>query len=213
LATAALFDVYAQRYDSWYLEHRLLAESEAETVKAALGGEAPQPCLEVGVGSGFFASRVGCTYGVDPSPRMLSLALERGVEAALARGEALPVAPGSLSAVLVVVTICFADDPERLIAEAARALHSGGVMVACIVPRDTPWGRLYRSRARLGHPLYSAARFYTVDEVERMTEKAGLLTEYKVATLSYPPWGRHRLEKPHPPKGREGFVCIRARKP
>ncbi|MEB2836651.1 MAG: class I SAM-dependent methyltransferase [Desulfurococcales archaeon] len=209
MSTAPVFDVYAERYDAWYRVHRLVAESEVLAAREALRGSRG-PCLEVGVGSGFFASRLGCDYGVDPSPAMLRLARARGIQAILGRGEALPIAASRLPSILIVVTICFADDPQALLSEAARALEAGGVLALCIVPRDTPWGRLYWSQARLGHPLYSKARFYTLQEAAAMLARAGLEVEGVVATLSYPPWARPRVEEPHPYTGKEGFACIRA---
>jgi len=211
MATAGLFDVHAGRYDMWYERNRLVAESEVLAAREALRGGG-RPCVEVGVGSGFFARRLGCEYGVDPSLSMVSIARERGVGVVLGRGEFLPLADGSAGSVLVVVTICFADDPGALVREAARILRPHGILATCIVPRDTPWGRLYRSQARRGHPLYSAAKFYRLRDVVGMVESAGLRVEGIIATLSYPPWGRQRLEKPHPYNGREGFACIRSRR-
>ncbi|MEB3851446.1 MAG: class I SAM-dependent methyltransferase [Desulfurococcales archaeon] len=212
LASAPLFDRLARRYEGWHLRHRVTAENEERLVREAMRG-APRPCLEVGVGTGFFAAAAGCEAGVDPSLGMLSMAAGRVPLRVQGRGEALPFASGSLGSVLVSVTLCFADDPQMLLAEASRALRPGGRLVACIVPRDTPWGRLYRSRGRLGHPLYRAARFYTLREVRSMAEAAGLKAASALATLTYPPWGRPRPEKPRPPRGGEGFACLIAVKP
>jgi SAM-dependent methyltransferase len=187
------------------------AANEARLVREALRG-APRPCVEVGVGTGFFAARLGCEVGVDPSLGMLERARRRLALLLAGRGEALPLAPEAFGSALVSVTLCFADDPLLLLKEIARALKPGGVLAVCIVPRDTPWGRLYASKGRMGHPLYSAARFYTLEEARRLAEQAGFRVERVMATLSYPPWGRPRLEYPHPPQGREGFACLRAEK-
>lgn len=69
-----LFDAYAKEYDSGYLEHPLLFESEARAINAlGLRGMV----LEVGVGSGAFASRLKIDVGVDLSFNMLLSAKRR----------------------------------------------------------------------------------------------------------------------------------------
>ena len=208
--TAPLFDRLWDRYDSWYERHPLVAESELRAVRAALSG-LPGPCVEVGVGTGWFASRAGCEYGVDPSRAMLRIALERGVLVAQGRGERLPLATGSMGSVLMVVTLCFVSDPLQALREARRVLAPGGGLAACIVPADSDWGRHYARLARQGHPFYAHARFLTVGETERLMRLAGLEPEGRVAVLRYPPWEPERLEEPTEYRGGEGFVCIRGR--
>jgi len=208
--TAPVFDALWSRYDSWYERHPLVAESELRAVRASLSG-LPQPCLEIGVGTGWFARGAGCEYGVDPSRSMLRAALERGVLVVQGRGEALPVASGSMGSVLIVVTLCFVKDPMVVLEEARRVLAPGGGVVACIVPAESPWGRHYARLAREGHPFYSHARFYTVRQVESMMRSAGLEPTGRTAVLRYPPRERERLEEPSEYRGGEGFVCIRGR--
>ncbi|GAB6148328.1 class I SAM-dependent methyltransferase [Stetteria hydrogenophila] len=208
---ARVFDELAGRYDSWYSRHPITAENEVKAVAAALGGV--DPCLEVGAGSGFFASRVGCRFGVDPSVGMLRIARARGVEVAQARGESLPVASGSLAGILVSVTICFLDDPRAALGEAYRALRPRGRIAVCMVPAESSWGRHYAALARAGHPFYSHARFYTVAEAGEMLEEAGFRVDSVIGTLTYPPWGLERPEDPEPYReGVHGFACLSASK-
>ncbi|MEB3778724.1 MAG: methyltransferase domain-containing protein [Desulfurococcales archaeon] len=208
MSTAVLFERLALEYDEWYRHHRVTAENEVKLVREVLPGDL-RPCLEVGVGSGFFASHVGCMYGVDPSVSMLRIARGRGVEVAVGRGEMLPIATGSIAAVLIVVTICFLDDPVEALREAWRVLKPGGVLVVCIVPRESPWGVYYSRLGEEGHPFYSKARFYTVRELVEMAEEAGFRLEGIKATLTYKPWEEERPDSIVEYTGKEGFACLR----
>lgn len=212
-----VFSLVADRYDEWYRRHRVTAMNEARLVEEALRG-LPRPWVEVGVGTGFFAQRLGIDLGVDPSPEMLRVARRRGVEAVQALGEALPLRASSIGAAVLVVTLCFLDDPLPVLREAARAARPGGGLVACIVPRLSPWGIFYQERGSGGHPLYRVARFYTVEELLGLLPHAGLEAERILVSISYGP-----LEPPVPEEPREplspldaeryGFACIAARKP
>ena len=58
-----IFDVLADRYVSWYDEHRALALSELEAFKEATRGLGP-PCADIGAGHGFFTP--GDCIAVEP---------------------------------------------------------------------------------------------------------------------------------------------------
>jgi SAM-dependent methyltransferase len=165
-------------------------------------------CIEIGGGSGFFSSRFGC-IDVDPAWRMLLRAKLRGVDAVQAVGEKMPIRDNSVDVALIIVTICFVDEPELLVQEAARILRRGGFIVACIVPRDSPWGIYYISRRHMS-PFYRYARFYTVSEIEDMLQRNNLAIVDRLATLSYKPWEPPRYEAPSRRLYGRGFVCIKA---
>ena len=83
------FDEYAERYDMWYSkpENRQIFESELMVIRSlGLSGFG----VEVGVGTGVFASNLHIPLGVDPSLKMLGIAKSRGIEVVRAVGEALP---------------------------------------------------------------------------------------------------------------------------
>jgi len=125
-------------------------------------------------------------------------------------GEALPFRDSVFGAVLLVVTLCFVDEPEVVVREAARVLRPGGVAVACIVPRDSEWGRHYEG-LRGSSPFYSVARFLDPGDVEGMFEASGLEPLSWVSTLTYGPQDEPRPEEPFEGLG-GGFSCLKARK-
>lgn len=204
------FERLYSRYDSWFSRNAVTAGNEVKALLRAVEG-AGRPCVEVGSGTGFFTSRLGC-LGVEPSVNMARLALGRGVQSVQGRAEALPLRDSSVGAVIFVVTLCFISDPVAAVAEASRVLARGGLLVSCIVTRSSPWGQHYMGLGRAGHPFYSLAKFYDVDEVESMAVSAGLMPEGHFATLTYGPLDEPREEEPRPYTGVEGFVCSRFRK-
>lgn len=60
------FDIYAEKYDMWYEEHYAVYESELEAIRELLPEVIPEKSLEIGAGTGRFASALGISYGLDP---------------------------------------------------------------------------------------------------------------------------------------------------
>ena len=108
----------------------------AEVLRAALPEDlAPRAALDAGCGTGHstapLAAWSDAVFGCDASTVMLAQACSRVPTArfAAARAEALPFAAGCFE----LVTTCMAFhwfDQERFLAEAARVLEPGGLLVA-----------------------------------------------------------------------------------
>jgi SAM-dependent methyltransferase len=90
--------------------------------------------LEVGCGLGFFASRLARRFsvvGLDISLEALSFARQRWGFRSLIRGDAefLPYLSETFDVVIALDVIEHLAQPEAFLAEAARVLHPGGVLV------------------------------------------------------------------------------------
>ena len=207
MTTYELFDKLWYRYDIWYEKNKVTAENEVRAILLlGLRGRG----LEVGVGTGYFASKLGIQYGLDPSINMLRIARARGVEVILGFGECLPFKSESFDYVLLIVTLCFVDNPLAILMEAHRVTKRGGLVVTCIIPRDSIWGRYYM---RKESPFYKVARFYTVNEVMDMLKSVKLRVVKAVSTLrTYGPEDRPRYEEPVAGDLKGGFICIAAQK-
>jgi len=207
------FDLHAERYDAWFdsPQGSAIFAAELESIRAlkrAAGGR----WLEVGVGTGRFAERLGVDEGVDPSEEMLRRARARGITVRAATAEALPYPDSSWDGLLLVVTICFLDDPRLALAECMRVLKDGGELIVGLVPADSPWGAEYSRQGRQGHPFYSAARFYTCDEVIDLAGQAGLVYDGAASTLLEPPADDPPSAMQEPVEGMvqgAGFVALR----
>lgn len=208
----SVFDSSADRYDAWYdtpTGHAVFAAERAalEPLLTAL----PRPWIEVGVGGGRFASALEVPYGVDPSAAALALARRRGIETMIARGEELPLEDGVAGAVLLVVTLCFVDDPLRVLREARRALRPDGGIVLGLVPADGPWGRHYRALGAAGHAYYARARFFTREDLRDLLTAAGLEARRFRSALFWQPDGAPLPEEPRDRDDRSaGFLALLA---
>ena len=79
---AQVFDRIAESYDRWYdtSEGQAIFNAELKCLRS-LCEHLRGRWLEVGVGTGRFASILGVTRGIDPSIPMLKIAAERGIMA------------------------------------------------------------------------------------------------------------------------------------
>lgn len=170
-----IFDQEAARYDAWYSTTlgQVIFAAEVAALRPLLDG-LPHPWLEVGVGSGRFASALGVEVGIDPAVGALALALSRDTQVAAARGEALPFPDSVFGGVLVVVTLCFVGDPLAALREARRVLQPGGGIALGLVLAEGPWGQEYQARAAAGHPYYRRAHFFSRTDLASLLAAADL---------------------------------------
>ncbi|PSK99915.1 methyltransferase family protein [Murinocardiopsis flavida] len=137
MATNAAYDAIAD----WY-EEELLAGLKSGTpdgdpldlrgLLRTMLGEGSGVCLEVGCGTGFHAAQVRTQgwypLGVELSGEMLRHARGR-LTAAQADAVRLPIRTGSVPAVLAMMVHTDMPDYPAVVAEAARVLRPGGVLV------------------------------------------------------------------------------------
>jgi SAM-dependent methyltransferase len=126
---AARYDGHAGWYEAWNAPH---AEQYAAEVQQLLG-PGDGLCLDLGCGSGHYFAALAATgrtvIGLDYSADQLRVAQRRS--RLLVRGDAaaLPFADGTFSAVAAMWLSTDVDDFGAVIAEAARLLQPGGILV------------------------------------------------------------------------------------
>jgi ubiquinone/menaquinone biosynthesis C-methylase UbiE len=173
---AAYFRENAPHWDrirSLYVDEREVEAALSEIVAAA----APRDLLDIGTGTGrmieVLAPGVGSVLGVDQSREMLAFArvnLERaGVSNGMVRlGDMyqLPLPDASFDAVVIHQVLHYADRPAAVIAEAARVLRPGGVLVVVdFAPHVLEFLRDEHAHHRLG---------FADAEVAEWCQEAGL---------------------------------------
>lgn len=156
---APLYDLFMPSTDAVALRKGLAcADRDVECV------------LEVGGGSGRAAREVDATV-LDPAGGMLERARGRGLETVRGSADDLPLADGSVDAVLVVDALHHFPDHGRCLAEMARVLAPGGVLVVREFDRSTRRGAVLEA----GEHLFGFdSRFYTAAELRDAVDAAGL---------------------------------------
>ncbi len=211
---AEAFSSNAETYDRWFDEPagHTLFELEFKAIKVLMKNISP-PFLEIGVGSGRFAMALGIKYGVEPAEALLEMAVKRGIKAEKAFGEKLPFTSGIFGGVFILFTLCFVEDPGKVLAESRRVLRTGGGLIIGIINRNSQWGATYQAKKAEAHPLYRHAHIYSTDEVVSLLKESGLTVESFSSVLRQPSTDSPHMEDAYSQLIVDaGFVCIRARK-
>lgn len=165
----SLFDRFATPYDL------AMPPADAAGIRAglALADRAVERVLDVGGGSGRGARAVDARERLvaDAAPGMVRRARRRGLPAVLADAGRLPVRDASVDAVLVVDALHHLPDQPAALAEAARVLRTGGVLVVRDFDPTTVRGRLLVAAERLAG---FDSQFRPPDRLAAAVERAGL---------------------------------------
>jgi ubiquinone/menaquinone biosynthesis C-methylase UbiE len=184
---AHYFATHAEEWDSLRSLH--VAECEVEQAMQEMLGDAPLgTLLDVGTGTGrmieLFASVADRFVALDNSPEMLRLARAKvgRLDAPLAaridivQGDfnALPLADGQFDTVVFHQVLHYAQDPDKVIGEAARVLASEGrLAIVDFAAHDHEELRSQHAHARLG---------FDDSAIEQMFRTCGLIP-VKTTTL------------------------------
>ena len=121
------FEQHFDQYENWFVQNRHAYQAEIEAVRCHLPVEGIG--LEIGVGSGLFAGPLGIQYGIEPSEKMYTQAVNRGVKVVEGIAEMLPFEDNRYDYALMVTTICFLDNAQKSVNEAHRVIKPGGSLI------------------------------------------------------------------------------------
>ena len=210
-----VFNVSAKRYDAWY--DKPFGKSAFNLEKTCIDSlckNLRQPFLEVGVGTGRFAQALKIEYGIDVSTGVLEFAKQREIIAVKGRGESLPFMDSFFGGVFILVTLCFVDEPLKVLKEASRVLKADSVVILGLILKESPWASFYREKGKAGNIFYKIATFYSFEELKAMIKKAGLeIAEINSTLFQAPTESLLRFEQPKNGYCKEaGFVAVKLRK-
>lgn len=148
------FGRWSESYDRCVLQWLLFGPSHRALIRRidAVAGDRPISILDVGCGTGVFASRIrealpsARVFGIDLVSEMLTQgahrwkALADDVHPVQGDSERLPFAAGSFDFVTCANSFHHYPDQERAVAEMHRVLKPGGRLLLIDGYRDGPWG-------------------------------------------------------------------------
>lgn len=202
-----VFDSHYEKYDAWYDKHQFAFLSELEAIKKVLPRD--EKGLEIGVGTGRFASALGIMMGIDPSREMLKIAQARGVNVRFGFGEDIPFMDGTFDYAAIIITLCFVKNPKKVIEEAFRILKKNGRIIIGIVDKESFLGKFYQRKKSV---FYKQAKFFNVNKVKNLLKETGFGFFSYYQTISILPDKMNSVEKPMKGFGKGGFVVITAKK-
>ncbi|WP_292376090.1 class I SAM-dependent methyltransferase [Methanosarcina sp. UBA411] len=207
------FDRLVKEYDAWYEKYKLAYESELLSLRAFLPENLEKlKALEIGAGTGRFASVLGVGLGLEPARAMAMLAKQRRLEVVLGVAEFLPFKKEKFDLVLIVTALAFFENPNQALRETLRILKPGGQILAGILDRDSLQGRYLESGNKKGR-FFSKAHFLSTAEVSSDLAKLGFERLEICQTLFKPPGEIKEIEIPEKGHGKGSFVVLSARKP
>lgn len=164
------YEMFADEYEAWFSENHHLFMSEVEAIRRLLPEF--EKGIEVGVGTGLFAQKLGIKEGVEPSSAMRAKAESRGIVTYDAAVEKLPFADHSYDLVLMVTVDCFLQDLGLALREIYRVLKTNGSLIIAFLDHASPLGEVY-DKHKESSPFYASASFNSAEQMRGVLQESG----------------------------------------
>lgn len=203
----AVYDNRASEFDQWFDKHPVWFRSELKALDKVMPEDRSKSGLEIGVGTGRFAEKLGIGQGLDPAEAMADIAEKRGIPTEIATAEKMPFKSNTFDFAVMITVDCFLEDISRAFRETARILKPKGQFIIGMIDKNSPLGQLYRLNKE-DNLFYQHAQFHSVDEIAKYLKATGFATSEYWQTLITA--SEEEPEEPQPGYGEGGFVAIKA---
>ncbi|WP_232058709.1 class I SAM-dependent methyltransferase [Aquicella lusitana] len=201
------FDKFADEYDTWFDRHPAVFQSELAAFKKLIPESGDG--LEIGVGSGRFASRRGIKTGVEPSDKLGEMAKIRGIDIHKCTAETLPFKDQQFDFILLSTVLCYVRVPLMALQEVKRVLKTNGILVIGMIDRKSFLGQIYEIKKQ-ENKFYQHAHFYSAAEILDLLHEINF--EEEVYQTIFSPIENISTPEPiKPDYGEGGFIVISAK--
>ena len=174
---SAIFDEYAEHYDSWFKTPTgsKVFELELKKLFDLIGPSQGMKMLDVGIGTGIFAlefAKRGVEIsGIDLSEKMIEIAVKRGLNARLGSGEDIPFGENLFDVVLSMTSMEFSHNPDKFVSEMARVAKPAGIIIVAVLNVFSFYGVERRLKGLFKKSVFSGAHFYNFWELRRLLRR------------------------------------------
>lgn len=203
----AVYDNHADEYDRWFDKHPVWFQSELKALDKVMPKDKSKSGLEIGIGTGRFAEKLGISRGLDPAEAMADIAEKRGIPTEIATAEEMPFKSNTFDYAVIITVDCFLENILKSFRETARILKPKGQFIIGMIDKDSPLGQRYQQNKE-DNIFYRHAQFHSVDEITKYLKATGFGEfEYWQTLITA---SEKEPEEPQPGYGKGGFVVIKA---
>lgn len=158
------------RYEKWFIDNNYIFDSEVESIRPLTVPYSKG--IEIGVGTGQFASRFGILNGIEPCNYMAQKAIERGINVINGYAENLPLPDNHFDFILMVTVDCFLSGLQKAFLEINRIITSDGFFIIAFLDKSTTLGEMYQER-KASNEFYKEANFHSGIEIKNTLLESG----------------------------------------
>jgi ubiquinone/menaquinone biosynthesis C-methylase UbiE len=207
MAKTEPFNDHLAEYEQWFIDHPYVFRSELNAIRKVMPRRGRG--VEIGIGSGLFASKLGIRDGVEPSHVMREKAGERYLYAVDGIAEQLPYPSGVVDFALMVTTLCYVDDVIKAFKEVHRILRKKGRFLLGFVDKNSPMGKEYL-KYKDQNVFYRDAIFFGTEEVYRYLSDTHFQVRSTLQTVFGMVEDIKEVQSPKNGYGEGSFVVIEA---
>ncbi|MDD3169790.1 MAG: class I SAM-dependent methyltransferase [Eubacteriales bacterium] len=183
MESISIFDENVDIYEEWFHKNNFILETEVNAIRQLLPNF--NYGIEIGTGTGIFASELGIKDGIEPSLEMGKRATKKGIHVINANAELLPIADCTYQIALMVTVDCFLTDVLQAFKEVHRILKEDGYFIIAFIDRETLLGQMYDQRKN-SDQFYKNANFRSAAEMTSLLRDAGFeITDRRQTIFSF----------------------------